>query len=182
MTTKTRRSDENDDANEDESPVDLAANGLNSWLVGVAFGRFDPRLATGERSIPPEPEPFDPLPSRSPGMWPEGEEPADLPTFSSTTKAMRTTSLSRSCRRGARSRRRAGESSRLAREGVLPAAHQDVQQEPSQGADLLAARDAVGELLGVALHPRIHQGHALPRPERLCRAQTRARRAPPSNR
>lgn len=41
-----------------------------SWLVGVAFGRFDLRLATGEREIPPEPEPFDPLPARSPGMWP----------------------------------------------------------------------------------------------------------------
>ncbi len=50
-----------------------------SWLVGVAFGRFDPRLATGERPVPPEPEPFDPLPARSPGMYPEGEEPAGLP-------------------------------------------------------------------------------------------------------
>ncbi|MFY9975220.1 MAG: hypothetical protein WAK53_13250, partial [Chromatiaceae bacterium] len=57
----------------------LASDGLSSWLVGVAFGRFDPRLATGERAIPPEPEPFDPLPSRSPGMYPEGEEPADRP-------------------------------------------------------------------------------------------------------
>jgi hypothetical protein len=52
---------------------------VNSWLVGVAFGRFDPRLATGERPIPPEPEPFDALPSRSPGMYPEGEDPADRP-------------------------------------------------------------------------------------------------------
>jgi Eco57I restriction-modification methylase len=52
---------------------------LTSWLVGVAFGRFDPRLATGERAIPPEPEPFDPPPSRSPGMYPEGEEPAARP-------------------------------------------------------------------------------------------------------
>jgi len=50
-----------------------------SWLVGVAFGRFDARLATGERAVPPEPEPFDPLPPRSPGMWPEGEEPKDAP-------------------------------------------------------------------------------------------------------
>jgi hypothetical protein len=57
----------------------VGANGVASWLVGVAFGRFDPRLATGERPIPPEPEPFDPLPSRSPGMYPEGEEPADRP-------------------------------------------------------------------------------------------------------
>jgi hypothetical protein len=46
-------------------------------LVGVAFGRFDPRLATGERPQPSLREPFDPLPSRSPGMYPEGEEPAE---------------------------------------------------------------------------------------------------------
>jgi hypothetical protein len=45
----------------------------------VTFRHFDPRLATGERAIPPEPEPFDPLPSRSPGMYPEGEEPPDRP-------------------------------------------------------------------------------------------------------
>jgi hypothetical protein len=32
-------------------------------------------LATGERHAPPEPEPFDALPSRSPGMLPEGEAP-----------------------------------------------------------------------------------------------------------
>ncbi|WP_437744604.1 BREX-1 system adenine-specific DNA-methyltransferase PglX [Sorangium sp. So ce1504] len=50
-----------------------------SWVLGVSFGRFDPRLATGERPIPPVPEPFDPLPSRSPGMYPEGEEPAERP-------------------------------------------------------------------------------------------------------
>jgi hypothetical protein len=48
---------------------------LLSWCVGVAFGRFCWRLATGERSPPPEPDPFDPLPSRSPGMLPEGSEP-----------------------------------------------------------------------------------------------------------
>ncbi len=41
---------------------------LLSWAVGVAFGRFDIRLATGERAVPPEPEPFDPLPVCSPGM------------------------------------------------------------------------------------------------------------------
>jgi len=44
---------------------------LLSWCVGVAFGRFDLRLATGEREIPPEPDPFDPLPARSPGMRPD---------------------------------------------------------------------------------------------------------------
>ncbi|VWX60050.1 conserved hypothetical protein [Burkholderiales bacterium 8X] len=52
---------------------------LISWLVGASFDRFDPRLATGERPIPPDPDPFSPLSSRSPGMYPEGEEPADSP-------------------------------------------------------------------------------------------------------
>jgi hypothetical protein len=41
---------------------------LLSWCLGVAFGRFDVHLATGERPAPPEPEPFDPLPVCSPGM------------------------------------------------------------------------------------------------------------------
>lgn len=50
-----------------------------SWIVGVLFGRFDLRLATGERALPPEPEPFEPLPPRSPGMWPAGEAPKDAP-------------------------------------------------------------------------------------------------------
>ncbi|WP_421329447.1 hypothetical protein [Aeromonas veronii] len=54
-------------------PVDQTA-GLLSWAVGVAFGRFDWRLATGERAEPTEPEPFDPLPSKSPGMLPDGAE------------------------------------------------------------------------------------------------------------
>jgi hypothetical protein len=55
----------------------LAAE-LADWLVGVAFGRFDLRLATGERLIPPEPEPFDPLPVSSPGMLTDERAPATL--------------------------------------------------------------------------------------------------------
>ncbi len=65
---------EEDDAeeytDESESTADatsLAAE-LVSWAVGVAFGRFDVRLATGARPMPAEPEPFDPLPACSPGM------------------------------------------------------------------------------------------------------------------
>jgi hypothetical protein len=38
------------------------------WCVGVAFGRFDVRLATGAREVPPEPGPFDALPVCPPGM------------------------------------------------------------------------------------------------------------------
>ncbi len=49
------------------NPQTMAAE-LFDWLVGVAFGRFDLRLATGEHEPPPEPEPFDPLPVCSPGM------------------------------------------------------------------------------------------------------------------
>jgi hypothetical protein len=59
------------------APATAQADALAAWLVGVEFRRFDPRLATGERAIAPEPEPFDALPPRSPGMYPEGEQPAD---------------------------------------------------------------------------------------------------------
>lgn len=65
-----------DDESEDDDivvPVDQSA-GLLSWVVGVAFGRFDWRLATGERAAPAEPEPFDPLPAKSPGMLQDGAE------------------------------------------------------------------------------------------------------------
>jgi len=79
--TEAVDSDESDDEDEtdaDSGMVDAGAeSAVISWLVGVAFGRFDPRLATGERAVPPEPEPFDPLPTRSPGMWPGGEAPKD---------------------------------------------------------------------------------------------------------
>jgi hypothetical protein len=57
------------DAAEEQCSVDagtLAAE-LVSWAVGVAFGRFDLRLATGNREIPADPEPFDVLPLCSPG-------------------------------------------------------------------------------------------------------------------
>lgn len=66
-----------DDEGDDEdsaAPIDHTV-GLLSWAVGVAFGRFDWRLATGERTAPAEPEPFDPLPAKSPGMLPDGAEP-----------------------------------------------------------------------------------------------------------
>jgi hypothetical protein len=41
----------------------------------VAFGRFDWRLAIGERDAPPDPDPFDPLPAKSTGMLPDGVQP-----------------------------------------------------------------------------------------------------------
>ena len=61
-----------DDEDEDDAVegADLPSlvHGLVEYALGVAFGRFDLRLATGEREHPPEPEPFDPLPACSPGM------------------------------------------------------------------------------------------------------------------
>ncbi|MBP6421400.1 MAG: hypothetical protein KA271_00755 [Propionivibrio sp.] len=57
-----------------EAPTDIQS-ALLSWCLGVAFGRFDWRLATGERAAPPEPKPFDPLPAKSPGMLPDGTAP-----------------------------------------------------------------------------------------------------------
>lgn len=56
------------------SEQDLSGESL-SWAVGVAFGRFDWRLATGEREAPLEPDPFDPLPAKSPGMLPDDAVP-----------------------------------------------------------------------------------------------------------
>ena len=69
--------DESQDELEDEDtqPEAHPTASILSWSVGIAFGRFDIRLATGERPMPPEPTPFDPLPAKSPGMLPEGGLP-----------------------------------------------------------------------------------------------------------
>ena len=64
-----------DDVDEDAEPAIDETVGLLSWAVGVAFGRFDWRLATDERAAPAEPAPFDPLPAKSPGMLPDGAAP-----------------------------------------------------------------------------------------------------------
>lgn len=63
-----------DEVEDDRDSSDNTTLQLRSWLVGVAFGRFDPRIAVGKRALPPEPEVFDAIPSRSPGMYPVGEE------------------------------------------------------------------------------------------------------------
>ena len=62
--------DESEDA-DNAAPIGHTA-GLLSWAFGVAFGRFDWRLATDEYPAPAEPDPFDPLPVNSPGMLREG--------------------------------------------------------------------------------------------------------------
>jgi hypothetical protein len=56
-----------------------AAAGLVSWAVGVVLGRFDVRLATGDRPVPELPDPFAALPAASPGMLPDGRVPSDYP-------------------------------------------------------------------------------------------------------
>jgi hypothetical protein len=69
------------DSDEDETGDNIVADdakALLSWAAGVAFGRFDIRLATGERQPPPQPEPFEPLPPRSPGILPDDSAPFHL--------------------------------------------------------------------------------------------------------
>lgn len=72
--TDSEASDDDSDEESAVAPVDQS-KGLIAWAMGVAFGRFDWRLATGERQAAPEPDPFDPLPAKSPGMLPDGAEP-----------------------------------------------------------------------------------------------------------
>lgn len=73
--------DEEDGAGVAATAADIAAEvrALLSWCVGVAFGRFDVRLATGERPIPELGDPFDPLPIYSPGMLSEDPPPRGYP-------------------------------------------------------------------------------------------------------
>lgn len=69
--------DSEDDSEEQiggADPSDLTWE-LYSWSVGVAFGRFDERQSFCPRSNPLEPEPFEPLPAKSPGMLPDGATP-----------------------------------------------------------------------------------------------------------
>lgn len=75
--TEVQASDAGEDGDEDDGDDTdpRAEEAVPCWAVGVAFGRFDLKLATGERAAPPDPQPFDPLPSKSPGMLPDGEAP-----------------------------------------------------------------------------------------------------------
>ncbi|MPR06287.1 type II restriction endonuclease subunit M [Microvirga tunisiensis] len=67
-------SEPDSDAEDDDEETNTDAVGsVHSWALGVAFGRFDLRLATGDRELPSEPGPFSPLPVVSPGMLPKGD-------------------------------------------------------------------------------------------------------------
>ena len=82
ITEQYRHPGHSNEADVDESA--LAAQ-LVSWVVGVVFGRFDVRLATGTQPNPVEPDPFAPLPHGSPGMLAGRDEklllttPSDYP-------------------------------------------------------------------------------------------------------
>lgn len=60
--------EDSDNSDEDATEIGFMVASLLSWSLGAAFGRFDVRLVTGQRTAPIEPEPFDPLPVCSPGM------------------------------------------------------------------------------------------------------------------
>lgn len=61
-----------------DAPALISA--LVDWLMGLAFGRFNIRLATGDHAPLGEPGPFDPLPLCSPGMLTDGRGlPATTP-------------------------------------------------------------------------------------------------------
>jgi hypothetical protein len=59
---------ENDEEDAPDAGATILGAELVSFAVGVAVGRFDICLATAVRPLPPEPEPFEPLPVCSPGM------------------------------------------------------------------------------------------------------------------
>jgi hypothetical protein len=76
--------DSDEDATEGADRVAMT-EALLEWTLGVALGRFDIRLATGDREPPLAPDPFDPVPVCSPGMlqnrngMPAAEAPPEYP-------------------------------------------------------------------------------------------------------
>lgn len=73
---KSKRIEKQEKSRQLPAPTDLEKkNRLVSWAVGVAFGRFDWRLAIGEREIPAVGGPFDSYPALAPGRLPAGDAP-----------------------------------------------------------------------------------------------------------
>ena len=69
---------------EDEDPAGVPdrtalASQLVSYAVGVAFGRFDARVALGTRQVPSLGDPFEPLPVYSPAMLTPAMQDEALP-------------------------------------------------------------------------------------------------------
>jgi hypothetical protein len=81
---KESSNDEGDDSAEiiDESEAARVEGGL-SYVLGVAFGRWDIRYATGEQAAPELPDPFAPLPVCPPGQLQNAQglpaRPEDVP-------------------------------------------------------------------------------------------------------
>ncbi|MEF8730299.1 MAG: Eco57I restriction-modification methylase domain-containing protein [Accumulibacter sp.] len=67
--------DDSDDDAEESISADFLRSSIFSYAVGVAFGRFDVRQATGEAQALFAPKAFDPLPKKAPGMLSDGAEP-----------------------------------------------------------------------------------------------------------
>lgn len=59
---------EEDESADSATDVESLVAELVSWAVGVAFGRFDIRVATCELPLPSEPDPFDAMPAASPAI------------------------------------------------------------------------------------------------------------------
>ena len=65
--TESEQEVESDAETDPDTVTARLAEEVVSWVVGVAFGRFDLRLATGERAMPIESKPFEPLPISASG-------------------------------------------------------------------------------------------------------------------
>ena len=74
VSSQSIANDSGEETDEDDESLEAIADPLSltkemlAYVLGVAIGRFDVRLVTGDRELPAEPEPFDPLPVCSPGM------------------------------------------------------------------------------------------------------------------
>lgn len=77
--------DKEDEDDEPAPPEDLPARVQNllMWCVGVAFGRWDARMALAPTLLPPLQGPFDPLPRCAPGalVGTDGLPPANAVTI-----------------------------------------------------------------------------------------------------
>ncbi len=74
--------DENEEEQTSSIDAPMLTADLLAYALGAAFGRWDVRLATGQKNTPPEPGPFDPIPVCPPGMLQNNvglpSTPADL--------------------------------------------------------------------------------------------------------
>ena len=172
---------------EDEAEAEAAADTatlaaeLVSWAVGVAFGRFDVRLATGARELPGRARAVRsvagllardahrrrrpaarPSARRLSALVPRGRDPRRRPGPPARPHGRRPRGVRHGLRRlgrrglaggGSPPRPQGPRPAHLARPGVLRPPPRAPLQEPPQGADPLAARTRVGELQHLALRP-----------------------------